>query len=287
MKVIKAGLLAVCAVSLASAAPTTETKEKTAEVAGGDPVEFVATVNRSYAKSDEPLDDRRKETLYGVNRDAVRGAKGADQKVVLAEVFATVPKDCLPMITDRFAAEIFSRKASGLDKDDESFVDFASSALMKISGRLRTADDYPGTRSAFAVIMFLKASEGKPSSLREDLMVYVLSGSHKIAREEWIPAALGDDGKAPTYAPIMEAGIRGEEPNHRLVLSMGAPEELNRMVGSDMRVGKAWDVSGSVAGSFESGFPGDDGTGTGIGSGLWRIPHRPVAEPRPYSGQSR
>ena len=252
-----------------------------AGLAGEDQVDFVATVNRSLAKDGKPFDDRRMQTLYRVNRDAVRGVTGAERKAVLAEVFATVPRVCLPMIADRFAADLFSRKAGGFGDRGDSFVEFASAALMRISLRCRTADDYPGTRSAFAVIMFLKASEGEPADLRESFMMYIHPGTHRIAREEWIPAALGDDGKPPTYAPIIKAGIRGEEPDHRISLPQGAPEELNRLVGSELRVDHAWDVSGPRPLGVDASIHDD---GYGVGSGVWRVPRRHV-EPELYLGQ--
>lgn len=272
-------------------------------LAGDDQAEFIATVNRSLADPDKPLDDRQMQTLYRVNRDAVRGAPPAARKTVLAEVFATVPRVCLPMITERFATELFSRKAAGFKADDDSFVEFASAALMRISLRCRTADDFPGTRTAYAVIMFLKASEGRPASLREDFMMYIHSGTHRIAREEWIPAALGDNGQQPTLAPMIEAGIKGEEPRHRITIPQGPPEELNRLVGSELRVEHAWDVSGPQPERQDAGIPAEDG----IGSGVWRVPRdrmhdrdspwyrrrrggggekRPLpAEPEPYLGQ--
>ena len=239
-------------------------------LAGDDQAEFIATVNRSLADPDKPLDDRQMQTLYRVNRDAVRGAPPAARKTVLAEVFATVPRVCLPMITERFATELFSRKAAGFKADDDSFVEFASAALMRISLRCRTADDFPGTRTAYAVIMFLKASEGKPAGLREDFMIYVHSGTHEIARKEWIPAALGDGGRQPTLEPIIEAGIKGEEPGHKIGHPQAPIEELHRLVGADLRVSQTWDLSAPYPLEFDNPVPGNDGTG----SGLWRVPRQ-------------
>ena len=273
------------------------------ELAGGDQAEFIATVNRSLADRSEPLDEHRIKTLYRINRDAVRGAPATDRKTVLAEVFATLPIACMPLLVERFSKELFSRKAAGFKENDDSFVEFASAALMRISLRCRTADDFPGTRTAYAVIMFLKASEGRPASLREDFMMYIHSGTHRIAREEWIPAALGDNGQQPTLAPMIEAGIKGEEPRHRITIPQGPPEELNRLVGSELRVDHAWDVSGPQPERQDAGIPAEDG----IGSGVWRVPRdrmhdrdspwyrrrrggggemRPLpAEPEPYLGQ--
>ena len=240
------------------------------ELAGGDQAEFIATVNRSLADRSEPLDEHRIKTLYRINRDAVRGAPATDRKTVLAEVFATLPIACMPLLVERFSKELFSRKAAGFKENDDSFVEFASAALMRISLRCRTADDFPGTRTAYAVIMFLKASEGKPAGLREDFMIYVHSGTHEIARKEWIPAALGDGGRQPTLEPIIEAGIKGEEPGHKIGHPQAPIEELHRLVGADLRVSQTWDLSAPYPLEFDNPVPGNDGTG----SGLWRVPRQ-------------
>ena len=287
----------VCAVPFMGFAQNKEGSEGTLDgLTGNDRVAFVASFNRSYAKSEEPLNGNRIKSLYRVNRDAVRGAEGADRKAVLAEVFATAPKASLPEIVDGFASELFSRKAGGF-KDDEAFIEFASAALLRISGRLNFADDEPGVRSAFAVVMFLKASEGRPDDLREMFMPYVRSGSHVIAREEWFPAAMGDGGKTPTYEPMLTAGIRGEAPNHRISIPQGGPEELNRLAGSENQIHQAWDVSGPMARSNDGSVPDD---GNALGTGILRVPRdgvqnrnspwyrrtRRADEPSGYLGQS-
>ena len=67
---------------------------------------------------------------------------------------------------------------------------------------------------------------------------------------------------------MIEAGIRGEEPRHRIAFPQGQPEELNRLVGSEMRVDHAWDVSGPQPEMRELGMSADGG----LGSGVWRVP---------------
>ncbi len=240
-------------------------------LAGEDQVEFVRTVNQSMAQYRASTPERRMSTIYMVNRDAVRGAPEKERKAVIAEVFATAPMDVLPMITDRFAQELFNRKTAGFSDKNDSFVEFASATLMRVRNRLSSRvpiEQFPGARSAFAVICFLKASEGRPEDLRQAFLFFVLSGSQELARTVWIPAALGADGKAPSYQPILEAGYRGEAPQHDNRLPMAVQEMGNLLVGSDLRVMDARDVSGPkpIVGGAQ-------------GQGLNRVPRAAVQNP--------
>lgn len=242
------------------------------ELADNDQTEFVATVNRSLVKAakDKPMDDRRIKTVTRANRDAVRGAPAADRKKVLAEVFTTVPFECLPSIVDCFSSELFNRRAFA---SDEAFTEFAASALMTIDMRLRRPDDdRPNTRATFAVVMFLKAAGDKlGKDLREPFMIYVPTGSHVITREKWFPAVFGEiEGQAPTYQPMMESKEKGEAPPHDILLrQIRDIETLNKVVGSDLRVSHSWDISSPHIG----GDPHLISDGDIIGdAGLSRVP---------------
>ena len=165
-----------------------------------DQVEFVRAVNESMRTYKASTPEKRLQTIYAVNRDAVRAAPAKEKKAVIAEVFATAPMDALPTITDRFATELFSRKAAGFSDKDDSFTEFAAATLMRVRTRMRflATHELPAARMTFAVIMVLKASEGNPADLRESVLFYIPTGSHELARKVWIPAALGEDGNAPS-----------------------------------------------------------------------------------------
>lgn len=283
--------LGTTAVTRADSMPSGTFGSAFKDLAGEDQVSFVQTINRSMAKEPDKLDDKRIQTLYRVNRDAVRGAPEGDRRNVLAEVFATAPVKCLPYFTDSFAREVFSRKSAPYGNKDEAFVEFASAALMKISQRCRYADDLRAFRTVFAVIMFLKASEGRPEDLRESFMVFIHSGVHEIARKEWLPAALGDNGERPTYEPMMKAGYRQEPPDHKIrVGAADPPELLNLFVHSDLAVEyDAWDVQSPTPAEPWRVQPGGDT----MGAGLWRTPRtrvsrekdpEPTPEPEPGPG---
>lgn len=246
-------MLAFCAVLSVGAAEQDKGLLNSAflELDKDDKVNLVRSMNKTFTKEkdeDETAEAKAKriKTVYALNRDAVRAAKDADKKLVIAEVFATAPMEALPAITDGFAKEVFTRKMLNLDEKDDSFVEFASATLLRVNCRLRQISTarFPGARSAFAVISFLKASGGKPEDLRDQLMFYVLTGSEVLARTKWVPAAMGDDGKPPSYQPIFEAGFVGEEPPHQNLHPMKSPELGNLLVGSELRVKNARDVSG-------------------------------------------
>jgi len=247
------------------------------DLAKDDQVEFVRAVNESMRTYKASTPEKRLQTIYAVNRDAVRAASAKERKAVIAEVFATAPMDALPTITDRFATELFTRKAAGFSEKDDSFVEFAAATLMRVRTRMRTlsAEEFPGARTTFAVIMVLKASEGKPADLRESVLFYIPTGSYGLARKEWIPAALGEDGNAPSYQPILAAGLKGEEPAHVNELAIAPVQELNRLVGSELRVGDAKDVKGPTPMFDGSGL----GTGDGMGAGLSRVPRAATSDP--------
>lgn len=279
-------------VSLAALAPWTASaaREKGAfgtafqDLAKEDQVEFVKAVNKSMAeyihdddaKQDRQVYEKRLRTVYIVNRDAVRAAPEKERKAVIAEVFATAPMEALPGIADGFAQDLFNRKAAGLGADDDSFMEFLAATLMRVRNRLHSmpVDQYPGARSAFAVISFIKASEGKPEDLRDTSLFYVLTGSQNITRTVWIPAALGEDDKPPSYQPILDAGYKGEEPPHQNLHPMSPVELGNLKQGSELRVENAKDIS-SPKPVYDVHVI-EDGT---MGGGLGRVPREAVSNP--------
>lgn len=298
-------MMALCAVLAVGAAEQEKGVFGTAflDLDKDDKVELVRTMNETLTKQKEGAGEaaraKRLQTIYALNRDAVRAAKNADKKSVIAEVFATAPIDALPVITDRFATELFTREAAGLDPKTDAFVEFAAATLLKVNARVRQLPTarLPGVRSAFAVIAFLKASEGQPEDLRESLLFYVLTGSTGLARTQWIPAAMGDDGKEPSYQAMLTAGLAGEEPAHAVALPLRSPERGNKLVGSDLRVKNARDVSGPEGEGPEQGLGGEfDGNFGAVPRGSvdnknspWYRRHRgdkPSDEPGNYLGQT-
>ena len=171
-------------------------------------VDFVRSMNAMLPNFPAATEASRIETTYRLNRDFIKSAPAVDRRRVLAEVYATIPEYALPALTDGLSSKVFNRAAMGFKKDDDSFQSFALSAMLGIYRRCRSDNRLVVSnqrRIAFAVVMFLKASEGIPEDLMDQLIAFVPDTVRDMARDEWIPKAMGEDGKKPTYEPMLAA----------------------------------------------------------------------------------
>lgn len=154
-------------------------------------LQLLRTVNLGLKNYTAATRDKAVETVYRINRDMVKEMSTLDLRTVLAEVFATVPAFALSAVADGFATDFFCRGAAGANANADSFADFATSAMLRIYRRCRDLDPAGQRRPVFAVIMFLKASEGEPPDLQAQLEAFIPDPIRDMAREVWIPAALG------------------------------------------------------------------------------------------------
>ena len=171
-------------------------------------IDFVRSMNAMLLNFPAATEKSRIETTYRLNRDFILSAPAVDRRRVLAEVYATVPEYALPALTDGLSSKVFNRASMGFKKDDDSFQSFALSAMLGIYRRCRSDNSLVISnqrRIAFAVVMFLKASEGIPEDLLDQLIAFVPDTVRGVARDEWIPKAMGEDGKKPSYEPMLQA----------------------------------------------------------------------------------
>ena len=177
-------------------------------------IDFVRSMNAMLPNFPAATQESRIETIYRLNRDFIKAAPIIDRRRVLAEVYATVPDYALPALTDGLSSKVFNREAMGFKKDDDSFQNFALSAMLGIYRRCRVDNNLVISnqrRIAFAVVMFLKASEGIPDDFLDQLIAFVPDTVRDVARDEWIPQAMGEDGKKPTYEPMLQGATNDVE----------------------------------------------------------------------------
>lgn len=189
---------------------------------------FVGSMNAMLPNFPAATEESRIETTYRLNRDFIKAAPTVDRRRVLAEVYATIPEYALPALTDGLSSKVFTRAAMGFKKDDDTFQSFALSAMLGIYRRCRSDNKLVISnqrRIAFAVVMFLKASEGIPDDLMDQLIAFVPDVVRDRAREVWIPSAMGEDGKKPTYEPMM-----GDSTNDVEVAKLEKPNEVVRQL---------------------------------------------------------
>jgi hypothetical protein len=163
------------------------------------------------------------------NEAVLKASKKGNLPALLAETFATVPPEALTLVNERLAADLFSRSASPAMTDDE-FTNRVFATMEVIQSRTATADD-AGVRNTFAALMFMRASEGSPADLRDNLVNNLPDdGTRELAKNEWIPAAMGE-GQEKSYESMLGASDAGAAPDSGLILQMAAPATMSAMLG--------------------------------------------------------
>ena len=187
---------------------------------------FLADCNEAIGKM--PGSAETKAAAYlTVNRAALKGAAKGNVSALLAEVFATVPPEALTVINERFAADLFNRAADpSAVYTDEQFAAIAAAVMSSVEKRTAKTDG-ADVRNAFAVIMLLRASNGTPADLASKLVANMPEATRKVALEEWIPAAMGEN---PSYDLMLGASDAGEQPDHSLVLQLVPAQSLEAML---------------------------------------------------------
>ncbi len=174
-------------------------------LSAADQISFLADVNAAITKMPGSAEERAAKFL-NVNRAALKGAAKGNLANLVAEVFATVPPEALPLITERFAADVFNRKAdTARVYSDDEFLQIATNLMARIENRTSGADD-SDVRNTFAATMLAKASSGGATVSVDSPLVDALlsmfpdSEARKRAKTEWLPAALAPQ---PNYEPLL------------------------------------------------------------------------------------
>lgn len=217
-------------------AKMTETMKK---LSAEDQKAFLAEVNEAIAAM-PGSNEAQAATFLNVNRAALKGSKPGNLENLVAEVFATVPAEFLPVISESFASDLFNRDADPTVKySDAEYIKIASNVMVKVNARMSDVDG-GAARSTFAVVMLAKASNmaGSPTdagspmgSLVGSLVGTLPAEAQGAAQNDWIPAALAS-GDSQSYEPILEgAGATGVMPSTPAVVQVAGPVMLEAMLG--------------------------------------------------------
>ncbi|MGN0847573.1 MAG: hypothetical protein ACI4RA_09350 [Kiritimatiellia bacterium] len=279
-------------------------RETMAKVAPEDQVALLAEVNEAISRM-PGSDEVKSAKFYAASHAAVQGTAKGNLAYVLAEIFATVPPEFLTDINEKFAKEVFSRTANnGRTFTDAEYVALATNTLAIVNARCEKTEN-AGVRETFAILMFLRASNGTPANLAEMLVATMPNAKNReLAMNEWIKPAMGD-GQEQTYDPMLGAAQAGEEPDHAVVtLLTGSSDAMVGMLGDLAAMGSdmATPTEKMGAGAFRAppAWVGIAGTAPDIG--LNRVPRayasddespyythkrgsHPGGEPSPYAGQ--
>ena len=192
--------------------------------------QFVADVNKAISDMPASVEERTAKYL-NVNHAAVVAAAKGNKATILAEVFATVPPESLTLLNERFAIDLMNRSADpNITYTDEQYTKICLDLMEKINERTEETDN-GSTRSAFAILMLVRASNGTPEDLADKLIDTLKHDDAKeLAKNEWIPAALGKDGREQGYEPILASADAGSRPDFAYVLVIAGPQYLESIL---------------------------------------------------------
>jgi len=193
-------------------------------LSAADQKQFLADVNKAI--SDMPASAEEKAAKFlNINHAALKGAAEGNVATLIAEVYATVPADALTVINERFAIDLFNRSGdANATYTDAQFEEIALTVMKKVNERCEETDN-AAPRAAFAILMLLRASNGTPADLSDKLIdTLPTEAAKELARNEWIPAALGQGDRQQSYESILASADAGRRPDYDFVLVIAGPQ---------------------------------------------------------------
>ena len=201
------------------------------QLSAEDQLTFLGDVNKAVSKMPASVEEKTAKHL-NLNHAALKAVKGSGNvAALLAEVFATVPPEALTVINERFASDLFNRATDPkVTYTDAQFTDIALKLMETVNKRTAETDN-ASTRSAFAILMLLRASNGTPADLEDKLIATLPNAdARELAKSEWIPSALGKDGRELGYEPILASADAGRRPDFDFVLVIAGPQLLDALL---------------------------------------------------------
>lgn len=201
------------------------------QLSAADQKALLAEVNAAIEKM--PGSNEQKSATYlTVNRAALKGAAKGNVATLVAEIFATVPPEDLTIINEQFATDLFSRTADPSKAyTDDQFTQIAETLTKKTNERTASMEG-GAARSAFVILMMVRASGGSPADLQEKLISTLPAEAQNAARNEWVPAALGQKNMIQSYEPILGgADALNALPENQVVMRLAGPQLLEAMLG--------------------------------------------------------
>jgi len=116
----------------------------------------------------------------------IASANGETKYKVIAEIFAGVPVEYLPVVTEELAKR-FDQEYNKLS--DEEYEKIACDALKIVFAR-NAQTDAPSVRDTFAILAFLRGA--KNPALQEKLLALLPDARMRSLATSWIPPALKD-----------------------------------------------------------------------------------------------
>ena len=143
-------------------------------------------------------------SYLSVCRAALKGAKKGNLPAMIAEVFATVPPEYLPVISESLGVDVLNRAAKPSETyTDEQYIDIATNVMAAVNARV-ASEDAADVRSAFAALAFIRGSNSAGENIVAAMVASLPESARAAAAKEWFPAALAE-GESKSYDPMLVA----------------------------------------------------------------------------------
>ena len=198
-------------------------KETMKQLSAEDQKTFLAEVNKAIGEM--PGSAEEKAALFlSANLAAVSSAEKGNSATLLAETFATVSPEALPVISEVFSDKLVNRmEGSNAAFNDAQYEKIAVETIGAVDARCEETDN--GTaRTTFAILMFLRASPGTSETLENSLVNVFKNDDSKDLARECLEAALGKNGREQSYEPLVAAADAGHRVDLQTVLVIAGPQ---------------------------------------------------------------
>lgn len=197
-----------------------------------DQKQFVADVNAAIASM--PASSEEKTAAFlNANTEALRAAEKGNLATLVAEVFATVPAESLPTLSEQFAKNLFGRDDPSMS--DAQFAEIATKTMTVVIERCEQTDN-GSPREAMAEMMFVRAGnfqteEATGAFVEKMIDMLPHEDARELAKDEWFPAALGTDGREQSYDSVLASADAGRRPDSEFVLVIAGPQYHDSVLG--------------------------------------------------------
>lgn len=172
------------------------------QLSAADQTAFLAEVNAAI--EDMPGSNEAKATVFlDANKAALSGAAKGNVAALIAEVYATVPVEVLPIISESFAKDLLNRSSDSTKSySDEQFTKIAQTVMAKVAERVASSEDGDKRASIAAATMIKSAGDATPEM--SDAIIKTLPESAREDAAKNVPAMVAGnyDGVVEESMPI-------------------------------------------------------------------------------------
>lgn len=174
------------------------------QLSADDQKQFLADVNEAIGSMPGSQEELAASYL-NVCRAALKGSKKGNLATMIAEVFATVPVEYLPVVCESLGSDMLNRAANpSVTYTDDEFLAIATNVMATVNTRV-ASEDGADVRSGFAALAFIHGSGGENENIVSALTASLPESAQGVAAKDWFPAALAS-GDSKSYDPMLVAG---------------------------------------------------------------------------------